>query len=251
MNPYASTAEIWATALVFLRVGAVVMLIPGLGEASVPPRIRLSFALLLALCLAPIATPHLPPLASTVGAMAGVALKELIIGLMIGALMRLFLVSLATAGEVIALQTTLAFAQTANPMQAQPGTSLTTFLTVLGTTLLFATNLHHLFIGAIAHSYTQFVPSKPLMIADAAQLAVQTVGKGFALGIQLSAPVLVFSLVFNLAIGFVGRVMPQFQLFFVASPLSVLFGLSILALSLGALGLIWIERYEEFLRLFN
>lgn len=251
MNPYASTAEIYATALVFIRVGAIVMLIPGLGESSVPPRLRLSFALLLSLCLGPIAAPYLPPLASTVAGMAGTVMKELVIGLMIGALLRLFLVSLATAGEIIALQTTLSFAQTTNPMQAQPGTTVTTFLTVLATTLLFATNLHHLFFAAIAHSYTQFAPSKPVMIADAAQLAVQTVGKGFALGVQLSAPILVFSLVFNVAIGFVGRVMPQFQLFFVASPLSVLFGLSILALSLGTFGLIWIERYEEYLQLFN
>jgi hypothetical protein len=49
--------------------------------------------------------------------------------------------------------------------------------------------------------------------------------------VQLAAPVLVFSLVFNLATGLVGRVMPQFQIFFVASPLSVLLGLSLLRLS--------------------
>jgi flagellar biosynthetic protein FliR len=251
VNPYATTAEIYATALVFVRVGAIVMLIPGLGEASVPPRIRLSFALLLALCLGPIAAPTLPPLASTVSAMGGAVLKEVLVGLMIGALLRLFLSSLATAGEAIAIQTTLAFAQTANPMQAQPGTSVTTFLTVLGVTLIFASNLHHLFIGAIANSYTLFAPSKPILVSDAAQLAVQTVGKSFALGIQLAAPVIVFSLVFNIAVGLVGRVMPQFQIFFVASPLSVLFGLSILALSLGTLGLIWTERYEDFLHIFT
>lgn len=250
MNPYATTAEIYATALVFMRVGAIVMLIPGIGEASVPPRIRLSFALLLALCLGPIAAPTLPAVPPAVSAMGGQVIKELLLGLMIGGLMRLFLSSLATAGETIAIQTTLAFAQTANPMQAQPGTSLTTFLTVLGVTLIFASNLHHLFLGAIAESYSLFAPSKPIMVGDAAQLAVQTVGRSFALGIQLAAPVIVFSLVFNIAVGLVGRVMPQFQIFFVASPLSVLFGLSIFALSLGTLGLIWVERYEDFLQIF-
>ena len=61
---------------------------------------------------------------------------------------------------------------------------------------------------------------------------------------------MVFSLVFNIAIGLVGRVMPQFQIFFVASPLSVLLGLSILALSLGVIGLVWLSRYEDFLHVF-
>jgi flagellar biosynthesis protein FliR len=248
--PYAVPAEIYAAALVFVRVGAVVMLIPGLGEASVPPRIRLAFALLLALCLGPIAQPALPGIPSTVGHMGGQVLKEVFIGLMMGALMRLFLGSLAVAGETVAIQTTLSFSQTANPLQAQPGTSLTAFLTVLAVTLIFATNLHHLFLGAIARSYTLFPPSRPLPVADATALAIQTVGKSFALGIQLAAPVIVFSVIFNIAVGFVGRVMPQFQIFFVASPLSILLGLSIFALSLGTLGLIWIERYEEFLQVF-
>jgi flagellar biosynthetic protein FliR len=71
------------------------------------------------------------------------------------------------------------------------------------------------------------------------------VSGSFALGLQLSAPVLVFSLVFNVAVGLVGRVMPQFQVFFVASPLMVLFGLSIFALSLGSIGVIWVDRYRQ------
>uniref|UniRef100_UPI002FD8EC85 flagellar biosynthetic protein FliR n=1 Tax=Phenylobacterium sp. TaxID=1871053 RepID=UPI002FD8EC85 len=65
------------------------------------------------------------------------------------------------------------------------------------------------------------------------------------LGLQLAAPVVVFSLIFNIAAGLVGRVMPQFQIFFVATPLLVLTSLSIFALSLGVLGMVWVERYRE------
>ncbi len=67
----------------------------------------------------------------------------------------------------------------------------------------------------------------------------------------MAAPVIVFSLVFNLATGLIGRVMPQFQIFFVASPLSILFGLSIFAMTLGAMSLVWLRHYETFLRVFN
>ena len=88
-------------------------------------------------------------------------------------------------------------------------------------------------------------------MSDAGQLAVQTVGRSFALGLQLSAPVVVFSLVFNIATGLVGRVMPQFQIFFVATPLMVLLGLSIFALSLGVIGMVWVDRYRELLAVFT
>ena len=71
------------------------------------------------------------------------------------------------------------------------------------------------------------------------------------LGIQLAAPVIVFSLVFNLATGLVGRVMPAFQIFFVTSPLSVILGLSLLALSLGGIAMVWTDRYRELLEIFS
>jgi flagellar biosynthetic protein FliR len=51
--------------------------------------------------------------------------------------------------------------------------------------------------------------------------------------------------VFNVATGLVGRVMPQFQVFFIATPLNVLLGLAIFALSLGVLGLVWVDRFRE------
>lgn len=245
MESYATAREVFAAGLVFARVGALVMLLPGIGEQGVPPRVRLGLALMFSLCLFPVVAPTLPAVPSTLGAMMGMVIHEILVGILMGTVLRLFLSSLAVAGEIVSLQTTLGFAQTANPMEAAPSTSLSTFLTVMGLTLIFATNLHHLFLGAVFNSYNVFEVQKAIPIGDAAQLAVQTVGQSFALGVQLAAPVIVFALVFNVATGLVGRVMPQFQVFFVASPLAVLFGLSIFALSLGVLGMVWIDHYRD------
>jgi flagellar biosynthesis protein FliR len=250
MEHYATAQQVWAGALVFSRVGAMLMVIPGIGEAYVPRNIRLAFALMLALCLGPIAQPYLPPEPVTVDGTAFYIVREVLIGLTIGGLLRVFLAALSTAGEFVSLQTTLAFAQTANPTQAQPGTTVSTFLTLLGLTLIFDTDLHRLFIAAMAHSYTLFPPMKALPLGDAGTLAIQTVGKSFALGLELAAPVVVFSIVFNIAVGLVGRVMPQFQIFFVATPLSLLLGLSIFALSLGAIGMVWTRAYQDYVGLF-
>ena len=250
MGPYAVPLEVYVGGLVFARVAAIVMLIPGFGEAVVPPRIRLAFALILALVLFPLVAPGIAAIPATSGALAGAVIKEILIGLMIGSLLRIFLGSLAVAGEAVSLQTTLSFAQTANPLQAQPATSIGAFLALLGITLLFATNMHHLFIGAIARSYILFPPTRPLPLQDASDMAVSTIGQAFALGVQLAAPVIVFSLVMNIATGLIGRIMPQFQVFFVATPLSILVGLSVFALSLGLIGLVWIDRFEAFVRPF-
>jgi flagellar biosynthetic protein FliR len=71
------------------------------------------------------------------------------------------------------------------------------------------------------------------------------------MGIQLSAPVLVLALVFNVALGLAARIMPQFQVFFVASPLMVLLSLAILSLSLGMIGMVWVNGYGGLLKSFS
>lgn len=250
MENYATAQQVYAAGLLFARIGAMAMLMPGLGEQAVPPRIRLAFALLLAMCLSGVTGPTLGVLPQTMSGLVGALIHETVIGLMLGTILRLFLSSLAVAGEIISIQTTLGFSQTANPMQAQPGTTIATFLSLMGLTLIFASGLHHQFIEAIVKSYELFAPMRPLPTADAAQLAIQTTGKSFALGVQLAAPVMVFALVFNIATGLVGRVMPQFQVFFAAAPLTVLLGLSVFALSLGVIGMVWTNRYAELVDVF-
>ena len=124
------------------------------------------------------------------------------------------------------------------------------FLTLLGVTLLFATDTHHLFLAGLAGSYELIAPVRPLITADFVELAVRTLADSFMLGIQLAAPVIVFAIIFNLASGLVGRVMPSFQVFFATAPLSILLGLSIFTLSLGVVGTIFIDRYRSLAQIF-
>ena len=231
MEPWATADQVWAGGLIFARIGAIILTLPGIGEGYVPPRIRLALALVVSLVLWPVVVGALPPLPVSIGAMVGWVLREVITGLMIGTLLRMFTTALAVAGEIVSLQTTLSFAQTANP---------------LGGT----TNTHHLFIAGLVGSYQLVAPAKPLIMSDFAQMAVRTLGDSFMLGVQLAAPVIVFALIFNLASGLVARVMPAFQIFFAAAPLSVILGLSIFALSLGAMGTVFIDRYRAVARVF-
>jgi len=251
LEHYATAQQVFAGGLIFARLGAIVMLIPGIGEAMVSPRIRLALAFVMTLALFPVLSAGAPATPGSVGELAGMVIKEALIGLMIGAILRIFMNVLAVTGEIVSIQTTLSFAQTANPTQATPSATLATFLGLLALVLIMSTNLHHMFISAIVRSYAIFPFRRTVPVGDAGMLAVQTMGKSFSLGLQLSAPVMVFAFIFNIATGLVGRVMPQFQVFFVAAPLLVLTSLSIFALSLGVIGMVFIDRYRELLAVFG
>ncbi len=186
MEHYATAQQVFVGGLVFARVASMVMTMPGLGDQPAPATARAAFAFLLALVLAPVVAPSLPQTPPDISGLIADLLREILIGLMLGAILRIFLGALAIAGEVISIETTLSFAQTANPTEAQSSSTLATFLSLLGVVLIMTTDLHHLFLAAIARSYTLFPYGRPLPLQDGARMAIRTVGGAFAMGIQLS-----------------------------------------------------------------
>jgi len=250
VEPYASVQQVYAGAIVFTRLAAMVMTMPAVGDQAVPVTIRLSFVLLLTLTLTPVVMPVLPVPPAELAEMALQVVREVFIGLMMGLVMRIFMASLSVAGEIISIQSTLSFAQTSAPGLIEPSTTVGTFICLIGLILIFTTNLHHLFLGAMVNSYNIFPFGVSASVNDSGQLAIRTLSEAFRLGVQLSAPVLVLGLVFNVALGLAARIMPQFQVFFVASPLMVLLTLALLALSLGLIGMVWVNGYGGLLKSF-
>ncbi len=246
MLPEAVTAVVFAGALVFMRTGAMVMLLPGFGESFIPPRIRLAFAVAAAVLLAPVLAPALPPVPDQPAVLAAVIGSEILIGIVIGAIARLFMTALTVAGQLIGLQTGLAFAQAVDPALGQQGAIAGAFLNVTALALIFVSGLHHLFLMGVRGSYEAFPAGLPIPVGDAAEWALQSFTASFALGVQMAAPLMVFGLVFYLALGVLSRLMPQAQIFFIAMPSNILIGLSIMALVLGAMMMAWLGQLEDF-----
>jgi flagellar biosynthetic protein FliR len=169
---------------------------------------------------------------------------------LVGAMARIIMSALQVAGYLIATQIGLAYAQTLDPTQNTQGAVLGNFMTLLGTTLIFMTNLHHLAIGAIAGSYEMLPPGGHLPTGDMAQLVITLVSSSFALGFQLAAPFLVFGFALYAGLGVLARLMPQLQVFFVAVPLNIVCGFLILIALLGSLMTVFLTFYANQMAVF-
>src|SRR5258708_1082153 len=143
--------------LVFARIGAMVMLLPGLGESNIPVRINLGIPLVLTLVILPL---HRAP---------------------------------------------------------------------------YQLPLHHLVLAVSNDRYCIFSPGRLMPGGDIAAPAPRAFAAAFRIGMQLSAPFLVFGLVFNIGLGVLARLMPQMQVYFVGVPLSILAGFLIFALVITAM----------------
>jgi flagellar biosynthesis protein FliR len=232
--------------LIFARVGTMLMLMPALGEQAIPARLRLSFALAVSLVFFPLLSPSLGTMPADIMAILMLMGHEIVVGLILGAIVLIVTMATQVAGAVIAYQSGLSFAQSADPTQGGvQGAVVGAFLSFLGVALIFATDLHHVALAAIYESYEIFSPTAEIMWEDAAQMAINAIAGAFVVGVQMSAPFIVFGLVFNIGLGILSRLMPQLQVFFIAMPANILVGLILFALLLTMMMGWYLMHFED------
>ena len=215
--------------LLFARVGAILMLLPGFSEEAVPARLRFLVAVGTSVGLFGLLSGHVTQLQLS----PALLLTELGIGIGLGLLVRIIFTTATMAGSIISLQIGLSSALISDPSLGGHSALLSRMLALAGVTAALAAGIHHIWFAAIVKSYTAFPPGALPDIADFAQRAVQAAADATSLAVSLAAPFLVFGLVFNLTLGLAARMAPAIQIFFIAQPLTILAGLALVLLLFG------------------
>ena len=224
----------------------MVMLLPALGESTIPTRFRLTIALALTIVLYPVGSQYYPAdLTSNTYRMIALLFGELAIGFGIGLCAKMITSVLQIAGMIMANQSGLAFAMATDPtMDGQQGAVIGSFLSLLAVTMVFATNLHYLVIAAMNDSFTMFPPGAPLPVGDMAEMATTMVADLFTVAMRLSAPFLVVGLVFYFGLGLLNKLMPQMQIFFIAMPVTIGVGALMLFALLTTMMMWYLSHFE-------
>ncbi len=224
-------------ALALARIGAVVMLLPGVGESVVPQMLRAGFAIVLtALLLPSIAMPATQP--ELIMLMALLA-HELAVGIWLGIMARLFVLALPVAGQIISYQIGLSSVIMPNQELGSESTLLSTLFGMFATTLILVTGLYALPLRALVASYSILPVGLTFPAGDVLRIAEALTTQSFALSVQLATPFLVAGLLWQVGLAVISKLVPQLQIFLVAMPGQTLGGLALLALIGGAIVTAW------------
>ncbi|NBD30218.1 MAG: type III secretion protein [Alphaproteobacteria bacterium] len=231
--------SLFAAIAVFLRVGAMMALLPAFGERSVPVRVKLGLALAFTLIILP-AAPALPALSP------GLLLSETVTGLFFGLLLRLFVFALQIAGTIAAQSTSLSqiFGGSAG---ADPQPAMAHILVVAGLALAATMGLHVAVAEYMIHSYSLIPPGRMIPAELMTTSGVAQVARSFSLGFTLAAPFVIASLLYNVTLGVINRAMPQLMVAFVGAPAITAGGLILLFLSAPILLSVWLKALQSFL----
>jgi flagellar biosynthetic protein FliR len=216
----------WVSPLLwpFLRVLALFGAMPIFAQRSVPMRLRVALAFLIALC-AQASLPEMPVVALDSAQVLLVVVQQLLIGLTIGFSVRVVFAAIELAGEVIGLQMGLNFAGHFDPASGSQATTLSRFYGVSVSWLFIVINGHLLLIAAVVQSFHVF-PVGPEPLAFLRTLQPQTWGAEiFSLGLWIALPMIAMLTFVNLVLGVVSRVAQQMNVFAIGFPITLSVGL--------------------------
>ncbi len=226
------SAQLFHLLLVFGRLGSAMMLMPGLGEQSIAPRIKLLLGLGMSAIVMPLVEPTLPDLPADPVSLLLIMGSEIGVGLFIGTVARILFNALSVAGTVIAFQSGLASAQVLNPALAEQESLPGVMIGLLAIIIIFETDMHEMLIRGLVDSYMVFTPGRLPPLGDFTETITTVTGRSFRIGLQLSAPFIVVSTVLMVALGLLARLVPSLQIFFLALPLQLTVGLGLIAVTL-------------------
>jgi flagellar biosynthetic protein FliR len=236
---------VFAFIIIFVRFGTAMMIMPGIGDSFVPGNIRLYIALGFSLALTPVLQTMVPSPVPAFGALLVLIIIEFITGLFIGSIARILMMALDTAGMLISMASGISNAQVFNPSLAVQGSVFGAFFSVMGVTLLFVTNLHHLLLYGLVESYEMFPIGGVPDTGSMAELMARAVSASFMTAFQIATPFIVISLLLYIGMGVLSRLMPQVQVFILAIPVQILLALVTLSITLSASMLFFISRFED------
>ena len=230
---------------VFIRVGAMMALLPAFGEQVIPVRVRLGTALAFTALTAPAIGPDLPPATLAPGPLAELILTEAVAGLALGIGLRFFTIALQTAGTIAAQATSLA--QFFGGAGVDPQPAMSQVLVMAGLALAVTMGLHVKLVELIVLSYSVFPPGRFPDAASLGQWGLAHSARAFTLAFTLAAPFVILSLLFYVALGAINKAMPQLMVAFVGAPAITWGGLAVLLLTAPMLLPIWQDAFDGFL----
>lgn len=165
---------------------------------------------------------------------AGLMMKELLLGFTIGVLTGLTFWAAQAAGDIISFQSGMSMASFFDPTLSQESTAFGTILRKWAELLFFITGSYTLLLGSVFKTY-HWWPVRtffPEFTADLARMFLETVTGAMTAAVVFAFPAIVAMLLITLCMGLISRFAPSLNAFFLAMPLQALTAAFLMMVSL-------------------
>ncbi|AHF01568.1 flagellar biosynthesis protein FliR [Thiomicrospira aerophila AL3] len=211
----------------FVRIGAMLSIIPLFGMRGVPARVRILLSLLIAIVIAPM-IPLPPPVDPFSWTGLGFMVQQILIGLAMGVILMVVFQAFVIAGQLIAMAMGLAFAMMVDPATGVQTPVVSQYFTILVTLLFLALDGHMMVIYILAGSFELLPVGANLLTVESLRLVYEFGRFMFSGGVLVALPAVTALLLINISFGVITRAAPALNIFAVGFPVTLLAGLVML-----------------------
>src|SRR5579862_1384801 len=209
----------------FLRILALFAAAPGFSSVAIPVRAKVALAFVIALVVAG-SLPQSAPLDLSWNTVM-LAVEQVLVGVAIGFAMQLTLAAMSLAGEFVGVQMGFGFASLFDFQSGFQVPVMGNFFSLVALLLFVALNGHLVLLGVLVKSFTIVPIAVGSGISANGWRSLARAGALlFQMGFWLALPVVAVLLVTHLAVGFVSRVAPQFNVMSVGFSLFMWVGIA-------------------------
>ncbi len=227
-----TTEQIEIFLLISFRAAGLFIAAPVIGHQTIPVRIKAAFAILLAMVLIPVAGQQTLPQIDSIWLLAGLAVKEMMVGFIIGFFFALLFIGVRIGGNIIGYQIGLIIASLLDPETNSNESMVGEFMYILATLIFLAIDGHHYIISAFADSYKAVPVGVFNVNGPTGELIIRYTAVVFTIAFKLGAPVIITLFLTTVALGVVARTAPQMNIFIVGIPIKIGIGFLVMATSL-------------------
>ena len=227
--------ELYHFLFVFARLGGAFLFMPFYASVYIPARVRLIFALTLAVMLTPVLSGQMPLPPENVPELFRMLLIEITVGVFLGLFPFFLMTAIDLVGVNASMATSFSNATLLDPQTNVQSTVLTGFLTLCALQLIVTTDLYQILLGAVLASYEIFPVGEALLSGDMMQVLAKALSAAFTYGFQIGSPFIIMIILIYSSMGVMSRLMPQLNIIFIVMPLQVYLGLALLMVSLSVM----------------
>ncbi len=220
-----------AAFLIFVRVSSMMMTAPFFSTTVFPVRVKIFFALITSFLLYPVipAANVMPDADTAVIELLMIIVQEILTGVALGLVGQLVFAGLELSGSLISIQAALSFANVVDTMSQQQTAVISNIYGMLAILYFLVIEGDKVYILALARSF-ESIPIGTAQLQSASPLFLQLATQLFITGVQIASPFLIVFFLLNLSFAIFARIMPQANIFFIALPVKVGVGMTLLVL---------------------
>jgi flagellar biosynthetic protein FliR len=217
--------------LVLARISPLFLVAPMFSSRIVPPRARTIVAIAIAIGLYPLALAG-QKVPNDAGAIIGLVLKELLVGLAFATVIAVLFAAIESAGGVLDFMVGFAFGGTLDPITGNQSAVLSRLYSLVAIAVFIAINGDAWLIQGLSRTFDLVPLTATPDFASISEGVVKIFTTIFVSAIEVAAPVMIAVMLTDVAFGVVSRVVPQLNVFAVGFPVKVLVGLLVVAASM-------------------